>query len=114
LRARNVDLEHVGCLDIDRDAFDRRREASQAAFHRQLRAHEIEFVALPSNARFQAEIDRPEGEPRQARCSRDSGSDAGRPCSPRSHYSPESRWHQGSRHIFGWLIRYLIESDSLR
>jgi hypothetical protein len=32
----------------------------------------------------------------------------------RSKYSPESRLFQGSRHIFGWIIGYLIEIDSLR
>jgi len=47
-------------------------------------------------------------------CKRRNASDAGRPCSLRSQYSPESPWFQGSRHIFGWIIPYLIESDSLR
>jgi hypothetical protein len=31
-----------------------------------------------------------------------------------SEDSPESRWFQGSRHIFGSIIRYLIEGDSLQ
>src|SRR5260370_3369390 len=70
-RTRDISLQHVSRFDVDCHAIDRGKEACEAALQRQLRAHEVEFWTLSLDASLQAEIDRAECKPRQARRSGD-------------------------------------------
>lgn len=66
-RTRDICLQDVGRVDGDGYALNGGGEPCEATFQRQLCAHEVEFWTLSLDAGLQAEIDRAEREPRQAR-----------------------------------------------